>query len=200
MQEYGAKFVEGSGSVFRYVREAATGEWQDPQPDTTYYAGLDLAKVEDWTVLCIMDAQRRVVHVDRFHRLDWSLQIERIKAATKRYGCNVLVDSTGAGEPILESLRLNGLWVEPYPFTAASKAALIANLAMMLEQRLITLPRPELWPEGIDELEAFEYSISDAGNVRTSAPSGQHDDCVIALALAAWWLRPQPKFEFRGWF
>jgi len=47
------------------------------------------------------------------------------------------------------------------------------------------LPRPDLWPEGIDELEAFEYSVTDSGNVRTSAPSGIHDDCVIALALAA---------------
>jgi hypothetical protein len=28
--------------------------------------------------------------------------------------------------------------------------------------------------------------VTDAGNVRTSAPSGMHDDCVVALALAAW--------------
>jgi hypothetical protein len=52
------------------------------------------------------------------------------------------------------------------------------------------LPRYELWPEGIDELEAFEYSVTEQGNVRTSAPSGLHDDCVIALGLTAWRLRP----------
>ncbi len=55
---------------------------------------------------------------------------------------------------------------------------------------MIRLPKPELWPDGIDELEAFEYSVTDLGNVRTSAPYGMHDDCVIALALAAWPLRP----------
>ena len=38
---------------------------------------------------------------------------------------------------------------------------------------------------GIDELEAFEYSITDAGNVKTGAPGSYHDDCVMALALAA---------------
>jgi len=38
----------------------------------------------------------------------------------------------------------------------------------------------------IDELEAFEYSVTENGNVRTGAPSGYHDDTVIALALAAW--------------
>ncbi len=34
----------------------------------------------------------------------------------------------------------------------------------------IVLPEPRVWPEAIDELESFEYSISDAGNVKTSAP------------------------------
>ena len=79
--------------------------------------------------------------------------------------------------------------MEPYPFTQRSKAALVDNLAMLLEQNMIALPRPGLWPEGIDELEAFEYSVTDSGNVRTGAPGGMHDDCVIGLALAAWHMR-----------
>ena len=40
-----------------------------------------------------------------------------------------------------------------------------------------------VWPEAIDEF-AFEYAISDAGNVKTGAPAGIHDDIVMALALA----------------
>jgi hypothetical protein len=43
---------------------------------------------------------------------------------------------------------------------------------------------------GIDELRAFEYSVTDNGSVRTGAPYGSHDDCVVALALAAWQVRP----------
>jgi hypothetical protein len=197
LQEYGAQFIEGSGSVFRYVRECATGEWQHPKPDGRYYAGLDLAKVEDFSVLVIIDSDCRVVFVDRFHRVDWAVQIQRVRASCKRYnGAHPFVDSTGAGEPVLESLRLAGVWCEPYALTATSKAALVNNLSMLLEQRKLILPRPELWPEGIDEMEAFEYSMSDAGNTRTGAPSGMHDDCVIALALAAWHKRPQPKFAW----
>ena len=79
------------------------------------------------------------------------------------------------------------LWAAP-----RSKAALIDNLSMMLEQEKIVLPRPEVWPEGIDELESFQFSISDAGNVKSGAPSGYHDDCCMALALAAWEVRPRP--------
>lgn len=199
-QEYGAQFLEGSGQVFRNIRECATGELQEPIEGARYFAGLDLAKVEDYTVLVIVNKDREVVHVDRFHRLDWNLQINRIVAATQRYGVQrTLVDSTGAGEPIFEALKREGCKVGAYPFTQKSKAALIDNLSMMLEQGMIILPRPELWPEGIDELESFQYSVSDSGNVKSGAPSGYHDDCAIAVALAAWEVRPsRPKPHFTG--
>jgi hypothetical protein len=191
LQELGGQFLEGAGQVFRNVRDVATGQWQDPVPGELYYGGLDLAKVEDYTVLVFANTRREVVFADRFHRLDWALQVERIKAAVDRYGGSVIVtvDSTGKGEPVYEQLRMAGLACRAYPFTARSKADLINNLAMMIEREEITLPRPDLWPIGIDELESFEYAITDAGNVKTGAPSGCHDDTVVALALAVWRLR-----------
>lgn len=192
-QEYAGDFVEGAGQVFRFVREAATGEWQEPVPGKQYFAGLDLAKVADFSVLAIMNRERQVVHVDRFHKLDWELQVTRVKAATERYNrATALVDSTGAGEPIYENLRKAGLRVQPYGFTTKSKSDLINNLSLMLEKRLIVLPKYELCPELIDELEAYEYSVTDAGTIKTGAPGGQHDDAVTSLCLAAWLLRRDP--------
>lgn len=188
-QEFGAQFIEGSGSVFRGVRECATSTWSKPLPRERYLAGLDLGKTEDFTVLTILDSHCRLVHYDRFHRQDWAIQTQRIKAALDRYGATVLVDSTGAGEPILEGLKRDGVNAYPYPFTMQSKTALIDNLSLLFEKREILLPRPELWPEGIDELESFQYSVNDNGYARMSAPSGQHDDIVISLALAAWHVR-----------
>jgi len=93
---------------------------------------------------------------------------------------------TGVGDPVYEALRRAGVRAKAYPFTQRSKAALIDNLALMLEHRKLTLLRPEVWPEGIDELEAYEYSVTDGGTLKSGAPGGQHDDCVMALALAAW--------------
>ena len=189
-QEYGGQFLEGAGAVFRNVRECATGKLQEPNPDESYVAGLDLAKVADYTVLVIMNYNSEVVFMDRFHRLDWEIQVNRIVAATKRFNdARVYVDSTGAGEPVFESLQRAGVYGSAYPFTQKSKSALIDNLSLMLEKGKITLPRPDLCPELIDELEAFQFSVSDAGNVRTGAPFGIHDDCVIGLALAAWGCR-----------
>lgn len=193
-QEYGGEFIEGAGAVFRKVRDRATGEFQEPIPNRNYFAGLDLAKVEDYTVLVILNYEREVVFVDRFHRLDWSIQVNRIKAATEKYNnACIYCDTTGVGEPVYENLLQAGCWVEPYPFTQQSKAALIDNLSILMEQELITLLRPDLWPEGLDELESFQYSVTDTGNVKTSAPCSYHDDCVVALALAAWHLPPRPS-------
>ena len=198
LQEYGAQFVEGSGAVFRNVRELATGTFSDAEQGRIYHGGLDLAKVEDYTVLTIIDSMRRVVQIDRWNRIDWNLQVARVRGITGRYKRpRVTVDTTGVGDPIHESLRMHGVWVEAYPFTQRSKTALIDNLSMMMEQRLLVLPKPQLCPELIDELESFEYSVSERGNVSTSAPHGGHDDCVISLALAAWNVRPgRPKPGF----
>ncbi len=109
----------------------------------------------------------------------------RIKEATDRYHRPpVYTDSTGAGEPVYEFLLRAGVCARAYPFTQRSKAALVDSLAILFEKKRIVLPEAVIWPEAIDELEAFEYSVSDAGNVKTSAPPGIHDELVMALALA----------------
>ena len=195
-QEYLAEFIEGAGVVFRRVRDIATGKWAEPITGESYWAGLDLAKTQDYTVLTILDSQRRVVYSDRFHRVDWSVQVPRIATAVARYNdAWTVIDSTGAGEPIFERLREAGMRCEGYSFTQASKAALVNGLAMMLEQGQITLPRPELAPELIAELEAFEYSVTEGGTVRTGAPPGMHDDCAVSLMLAAWGARDGGEIE-----
>ncbi|MBI3818418.1 MAG: hypothetical protein HY286_06990 [Planctomycetes bacterium] len=186
-QEYEAEFLEGYGSVFHNVRDCATGKFAGPILNESYLGGLDLAKVEDFTVLTLLNRNRELVYVDRFHKIGWDLQITRIRGASDNYNrARILCDSTGAGEPIFDNLRASQCNVKAYPFTAQSKQDLINNLALMFEKKQITLPTPELWPDGIEELESYEYDVSDSGAVRMGAPSGQHDDCVISLSLAAW--------------
>lgn len=192
-QEFGAEWIEGVGSVFRGVREAATGDFEEPVAGKSYVAGLDLAKVNDFTALTILDRNRRVVHFQRFHRIAWDLQVARVKAATERYNhAEVNMDATGVGDPLFDLLRKAGIRTRGYKFSHQSKDALITSLSVMLEKGEITLPKPDLCPELIDELESFTYHVTESGNVTTSAPGGQNDDCVVSLALAAWLVRRQP--------
>lgn len=194
-QEYGAEFIEGEGRVFSEVRACATGEMREPVAGRRYIAGLDLARVTDFSVLIICDVDTRaVVYVDRFNRLDWETQVARAKAALDRYNAApAYVDTTGAGEPVFEMLRKAGIGARAYTLTSRTKADLINNLVLMLAGRKITLPRPLLCPVLINELEDYEFSVTDTGVIRMSSPAGAHDDTVIALALAAWGLkRAQP--------
>ena len=79
--------------------------------------------------------------------------------------------------------------VELFKFSQTSKQQLMEGLAAAIQQRKIG------FPEGVitEELNNFEYVYTQTG-VRYSAPSGLHDDCVMALALA--WKKHQTAKSF----
>ena len=185
-QEYLAEFIEDGGGVFRGVSEVVDGGRSDsdpPMPGADYMMGVDLARIEDFTVLCVLAANGRQVYHERFNQISWERQIQSVIRVAGQYRARVLVDSTGVGDPIFEALRRAGLNVSGYQFTSQSKEALIDALAMGIEQgglRLMDVPAQTA------ELQAFQYELTPARHVRMGAPSGMHDDCVIALALANW--------------
>ncbi|MGA2683051.1 MAG: hypothetical protein ABSF44_14775 [Candidatus Bathyarchaeia archaeon] len=47
-------------------------------------------------------------------------------------------------------------------------------------------------PELINELKLYGYKTTPSGNLQYGAPERYHDDCVTALALAAWQLQRTP--------
>jgi hypothetical protein len=193
-QEIMAEFIDSGGMVFRNTKECIKGSAIQPdkagvllvkQRDLKkkYIAGLDLAKVNDWTVLTIGSVEGEVYYIERFNQLDWSVQKQRIIKACKEWHCKLVMDSTGVGDPIYEDVRKNGIGVEPYQFTSTSKKQLIDRLIVSIENKKIILPN---WDALIHEFDAYEYEITSAGNVRTNAPSGFHDDIVISVALWNW--------------
>ncbi len=138
--------------------------------------GWDLAKSMDWTVGIGLDAQFRVCRLLRFQK-PWPETTDAIQQVTG--SVPALVDSTGVGDPILDTLQRTGGNYEGFKFTAPSKQQLMEGLAVAIQQG------PLMYPEGVIplELEAFEYVYTRTG-VRYSAPEGMHDDAVCALALA----------------
>jgi len=191
-QEIYAEFLEDAGTVFRNVKACATAKQEEPIAGESYYAGIDLAKTIDFTVLVILDSKGRQVFMDRFNILDWSIQKARLADSVRRYGAQVLIDSTGVGDPIFEDLRNGGLAVTEYKFTNESKKQLIQSLIMSFDLKKIQIFDD---PPLVNECVIFGYEIGPTGQIRYSAPEGEkyHDDCVIALALANWQLnQPMP--------
>jgi len=180
-QEFEADFLDDIAAVFRKVRSRIKGKFEEYNPSKNYYAGIDLAKYQDFTVIIIIDNNKHVVFFDRFNRLDWKVQKPRILKILKDYKAQAFIDSTGVGDPIYEELKEDYQEIYGYKFTNESKHNLITALQVAFEKEEVTFPEIEVL---INELEAFEYEMLPSGKVRFNAPEGYYDDCVISLALA----------------
>ena len=181
-QEYEAQFLDDSAGVFRNIKNCVAGDFEEPT-SKSYYIGWDIAKTQDFSVIVCMDNNHHVVAFDRFNQIDYTLQLSRVEAMAQKYRASVLMDSTGAGDPVLEQLRQRGVSAEGYHLSNQSKQQLIEHLSVGIEQRIVTFPHIDPL---IHELQIYEYEITRAGNLRYNAPNGFHDDCVIALGLAYW--------------
>ena len=196
-QEFEADFLSEAAGVFHGIDACVHGELYEPAntPDILghrYAIGVDLAKHSDFSVLTTVDvdALRKGVvtpHVCAFERLtslNWDLQMDLIAQTSALYGgAPVLLDSTGIGDPIHDFLRVKGVPCYPYLLTGQRKTQLIQNLSMSLQTKAISFPKI---PVLMQELQMYEYTISPSGTFSYAAPSGEHDDTVISLALATW--------------
>ena len=190
-QEILAQFLDDSAGVFRGVNDAVTGYSDKP----TQVVGVDLAKAEDFTVLIGLDEDGQVTYYDRFNELSWPLQKKRIVSLSNTTDAYFLIDSTGVGDPILDDLKNEGVRCEGFKFTNSSKAQLVEGLEIAIEEQNIGLPEEDVL---LNELKAFSYEVTRSGNMRYSAPSGLHDDCVMALGLA-WQATKQRKGKIEIW-
>ena len=188
MELYEGIAQDDETGAFRNFHNCIGDCLEGPQKGHEYIGGLDLARLQDYTVLIIMDVEeRKVVFLDRFNKIRWRYQTERIAAAARRYNhANILYDATGIGDVVGEDLERMNLSIEPYKFTNQSKNAIISALQVSFEQESIIIPDS---PVLLSELEVMEYKITSTGLPTFSAPLGYHDDAAIALALANYQLQ-----------
>ncbi len=194
-QELMCEFLEGEGAVFRSVRDVCTAEPKKPVQGRLYVMGVDLAKVQDYTVLSIFDRLTNAqVYQERFQTLEWPYQKAKIKAISEHYNhALIILDATGIGDPIADDLLRAGLAVEPFKITEQTKKDLIEKLSIWIEQRKFTMINLQ---ETLFEFDNFTYEVGPTGRIRYGAPQGYNDDIVIAIALAVWSLQPiQKKME-----
>lgn len=190
LQEFQAEFIDDAGGVFRRVIEAATAKTLDHgEPGGEYVIGVDWGKYEDFTVFAVIDqATASCVYLDRFNRIDYMMQEERLVALVQRFKPQLIVAERNAmGEPIIERLQAQNLPVQPFLTTVASKGELVDALALAFEKSELKIPAD---PILISELQAYQAERLPSGMLRYGAPGGMHDDCVMALGMA--WMGARP--------
>ncbi len=182
--EYLAEFSDHRGQVFRGIHEAAIVPFQaGPITGIRYVAGIDWGRDNDATAIVLIDADRQqVVALDHFTGVSWALQRGRVMKFYDHWGPSlILAESNSIGSPNIEALRDEGLPIRPFVTSAASKSPLIDALALAIERRDLTLLPDETL---LGELAAYTAERLPGGGWRYNAAPGQHDDLVIALALA----------------
>lgn len=184
LQEFEAVFLEDGGGVFRRVQEAATAHPIDAaQPGRQYVAGVDVAALEDFTVVSVLDVQSsEMVHLDRFNRLDYTALEDRLHAVYQRYRLDAMqIEINSIGQGVMDHLHKRGMKIIPFTTTNATKDAIVQDLQSAFEHGNIRILDNRIL---IDELLSFEATRNKSGTWSYSAPDGMHDDCVMALAIA----------------
>ena len=191
-QEYMAEFLEDSAGVFRGIdaclfdaSSEVGGQRPEDRRNGTVIVGCDIAKHTDWTVCIAIDAKTGLcLEMERFNQLDWPVQRERIAGFVKRWQARLVMDATGVGDPVFDDLRRVLPHVEGFKITAQTKRELVQGLMVAVEQRRVIWPAT--WDVLTAEMKRYEYEIGPTGQISYAAPSGYHDDCVMALALGVW--------------
>lgn len=194
-QEFLAEFLDSGLSVFGGFEDCMVdGGLEEPRSGARYVLGVDLGRALDFTVLFLVDVQRRrVVGFWRFNGLPWAEQRRRIVETALRYApCRVYADATGVGDAVVEELSNSPINVRPVVITSGRNVTetgvprnvLIERLAVTFQRKEMFLPRcPELEPFFV-ELQAFRFATRKSGGTSYEVPSGFHDDCTLAAALA----------------
>lgn len=154
-----------------------------------YYGGLDFAQTVDYTVLSIWDeTTRQQVALLRVNRLPWAEMRRQIVAVCKHWNVHTLTAETNSMgstniEALVAELKAAGADTRVAPFQTdhLSKAKAMGALHSALHEGGYTLLPIS---EQQREFTAFQSRQTLTGHWQFSAPDGEHDDTVIANALA----------------
>jgi len=164
-----------------------------------FYMGVDLGKHRDFSVVAIIEKTEgdklHLVHCYQFPlETTYASVIGYVKALAGKWQtvCNIIVDKTGVGDPIVEDMQHAGLPpVEGILFTEPKKEEVATVLKQNMVEGDFKLPYDR---DVINELNVERFELTKGGKIKYSHPEGTHDDrfWAIALAVAASRMAPPP--------
>lgn len=181
--EYDCSFERSGGGVFRGVAENLTAVAQTQAvAGHRYVIGVDWGKLNDYSVFAVIDStSKELVRLERMNQIEYLAQAKRLKVLCDAFKPDaVIAESNSIGEPMIEQLRVQNLPVRPFTTTNASKAQIIEGLALAFERKTLQILNDDVL---VSELQSYEMERLPGGMIRYAAPSGMHDDCVMALAI-----------------
>jgi len=175
----------------------------------TLFAGLDLGRLQDYSVLVVIEQVKEAKFVLRHLKIfelgtSYASVIGYVKTLQDRWGgfAKIRVDSTNQ-DYVVEDMTNSGIDnVEGVRFSAPRKQ----EMATLLKQRMTNnqfwypyftwqKPYPGEW---VTELNVERFELRKDGSIAFNHPQGTHDDCFWACALALFstvQLTPEPFLQ-----
>lgn len=117
-----------------------------------------------------------------------------------RQDIQIVMDATGVGHPVVQQMIGGGIPVVGVTITGGTSVAqnevgytvpkrdLVSALQVVAQnRRLQVAPALELAEQFENEVRVFRRTTSQAKNEKYSAEEGEHDDIVLATAIAVWY-------------
>lgn len=176
-QEYLAEFIDGGAGVFMAVPINET-----PKDDNRYFAGVDLGRADDYTVLTVINSKGEMVYCERWRHDTWQNIVSSIIPVLKHYNPKVLVEVNSIGDVIYEQIKAQYSNAHPFTTTSKSKQDIVEGLQVAIQNKEFTVLKKD-WL--IKEFELFTYEYSPkTRSIKYSSPTGFHDDGVMSCCIA----------------
>lgn len=184
LREYMVQETENQGAVFKDFNSCVEGGFEHPVAGRGYFIGLDVARLQDYTVVTVFDPEdRKVVFIDRFTRMKYPDQAKRVRETLDKYPGRIWIEYNGQGIPLYDELTSIGIYPKKLITTSKSKEDMVHKLELYLEKGVIKLPN---YQPLLTELETFEQKP----NGKYGAPGENQeskrffDDCVMSLMFS----------------
>jgi len=180
-QEYLAEFLDDGSGVFINITDAVI----DAPETSVKYAGIDLGRADDYTVLTIVNDKNQEIYSERWRHMEWSKIISNMVSVLNEYKPYTLVEANGTQDAIYEQIRNKVNYsksrVLPFVTTLKSKPQIVEDLIVAFEQLDLGIIGYD-WQ--LSELQSFAYEYNvKTRKIKYSAPTGLHDDYVMSRAI-----------------
>lgn len=181
-QEYLAEFVDSS-SVFNNLREIMLLEpIKTPEPNDTYWAGIDIGLITDASVLTILNKEGNMVAYYRWNKIESpDLIAEIVKLNTIWNFKTIMMENNNQGLTIFQELKRKINNIVDFNTNQKTKPEIINRLIHLFNMKEMLLIDDEYLEE---ELGSFIFKQTDTGAIKFQADTGAHDDVVMSLAIA----------------
>ena len=184
-QEILAEFIDSGGEVFKDIdRYCTIPQFNTPNTKKTY-AGLDLGRSNDFTVLTILDEDGNVVFIYRDRHKPWTEIVNNVIKHVKRYNSTLFIEVNNVGDVIYEQVKKEYNNTHPFVTTNSSKQNIVEDLIYGVNSGNLMLPTKDCFSPLYHELRVFTFEYNPKSrSIKYGAQDGHHDDCVMSLAIA----------------